>query len=82
MTPGSFDTRTAREVLGDSRAQAIEQKARADADAREYRPPKVAGETYFTQVLASLEVTLYAEQYIKRTARSERKGVGGIGAPQ
>ena len=74
MKPLSFDHGTAREVTGDALARIIEAKAREDADALNFDPPKYAsGETYWGQVQASMHLVTYLSQYAKRAARNERK---------
>lgn len=75
MTPLGFDPKTAREVVGDSRARVIEAKARSDADAKAYDFPIGGYETYWDGVVVSMEMVVYREQYAKRMARNERKGV-------
>lgn len=74
MKPHSFDPKTAREVVGDSRARVIEAKARSDADAKAYDFPIGDYETYWGGVIVSMEMVVYREQYAKRMARNERKG--------
>ncbi len=74
MTPGSFDLATAREIVGDEQARRIEAKARADAEAGDYRPPADAGVSYWSQVRAQMDEIVYHNQYAKRRARIERKG--------
>lgn len=73
MTPLSFDAQTAREIVGDNEARAIEQKARQDADKSEYAAPCVTGKTYWAQVQAQMRAIVYREQFMKRKARNERK---------
>lgn len=72
MTPGSFDPVTARAVVGDEEARAIEAKARADANAGAYSPPPVSGATYWAKVQAEMRVVVYREQFKKRTDRNQR----------
>ena len=73
MTPGSFDAVTAREIVGDSSARVIEEKARKDADTKSYDPPPANTKTYWDSVQAAVKKIVYDEQYDKRVARNERK---------
>ena len=77
MTPMSFDPATAREVTGDAQARTIEAKARADADAQTFDPPKITAATYWGQVQDQMAAVVYREQYMRRKARNERKGLQG-----
>jgi hypothetical protein len=72
MKPGSFDAVTAREIVGDADARALEAKARADADARAYDAPAVGGETYWDSVQRQMRFIVYDSQYVKRLERIER----------
>ena len=73
MIPGSFDSATAREVLGDDAARDIEAKARRDAAAGTFSPPPVAQGGYWGSVVAAMQDVIYREQHAKRTARNARK---------
>ena len=73
MTPLSFDSTTAREIVGDVLARVIEAKARLDADSECFDAPLVYGATYWTTVQSAMRVVIYREQYTKRMARNERK---------
>lgn len=73
MLPKSFDPRTAREVVGDDEARALEASARADAEAGMYQPPKTDGQTYWDQVTQEMRRITYLEQYVKRLRRLKRK---------
>jgi len=75
MTPGSFDPITARDIIGDEPARAIETKARMDADAKTFACPGVDGSTYWANVENEMRAVLYREQYAKRLARNARKSV-------
>ena len=73
MKPGSFDPETAREMVGDESARVIEAKARTDADAGVFDPPKGAARTYWDAVQDKMRHIVYAEQHKKRTERNARK---------
>lgn len=73
MIPLSFDPDSARKTIGDAWARLIEAKARADADARAFDPPALAGHTYWDQVQAEMGRIVYHEQFSKRTQRNKRK---------
>ena len=75
MTPGSFNAETAREIVGDARARAIEAEARADADSGAFNLPNRhhAGQTYWDGVDAEMERVVYAAQHAKRLERIKRK---------
>jgi hypothetical protein len=76
MTPGSFDSVTAREMVGDQQARIIELKARQDADANNYAPPEYGPDgTYFYKVMKEMERVVYSEQFKKRTERNKRKAL-------
>lgn len=75
MTPLSFDPATARQITGDAQARTIEAKARADADAQSFDPPKITAATYWGQVQDQMAAVVYREQYTRRKARNERKGL-------
>lgn len=72
MTPGGFDLSTAREVVGDGAARAIESKARQDADTGRCEPPFACGDTYWDAALAGMRTVIYNEQHAKRRARIAR----------
>jgi hypothetical protein len=72
LTPGSFDPSTAREVTGDELARVIEDKARRDADAQNYDPPFMHGETYWESAQSAMRAVVYREQYTKRLNRNVR----------
>lgn len=76
MKPWSFDPETAREAIGDTQSRAIEAKARADADAETFDPPKWSTETYWECVKGDMMAVIYAQQHKKRTDRNERKAAG------
>ncbi len=74
MTPLSFDPMTAREFTGDAEARRLEAKARGDADAQVFDPPRaLSNGTYADMVRASMWAIVYREQYTKRLARNKRK---------
>ena len=75
MTPGSFDAETAREIVGDARARAIEAAARADADSGAFNLPhrRQASQTYWDGVYAEMERVVYTAQHAKRLERIKRK---------
>jgi len=74
MSPLSFDPVTARVVVGDAEARVIEAKARADADAERFDPPRMAtGGTYWEGAQSQMAAVVYREQFTKRRARIERK---------
>ena len=54
----------------------IEAKARADADAETFDPPKWSTETYWECVKGDMMAVIYAQQHKKRTDRNERKAAG------
>lgn len=79
MTPGSFDPATSREVVGDSRARALEAKARGDADNATYDPPEyLSTGSYWAQAQSCFDRTVYHAQYQKRIERNARKA-GAVG---
>lgn len=73
MTPRSFDSATCREMVGDERARSIEQKARTDADALVFDPPKVTGSGHWGWCQAEFSLRVYAAQFGKRLDRNARK---------
>lgn len=76
MTPRSFDSVTAREMLGDILARTIEAKARKDADAGKdaFAPPKgpITG-NFLADARIDFERAIYLHQFKKRLERNERK---------
>jgi hypothetical protein len=73
MIAGSFDCKTARDVVGDESARRIEAKARADADAGVFQIPPFEGDTYWDQLRSEMARIVYREQYTKRLLRNERR---------
>ncbi len=83
MTPLAFDAETARHVVGDAESRTIEAKARTDADADRFDPPRyVDGCTYWDAVTNSMRVVVYREQFRRRKARLERKAAKDDAAPR
>jgi hypothetical protein len=74
MTPNSFDVSTSKEITGDARCRSIESKARLDADAGNYDPPKISNSSsYWAKAQEDFEVIVYFSQYQKRLDRNLRK---------
>lgn len=75
MSPGSFDEKTCRALVGDERARVIEAAARSQADKGEDWTPPAArpGVTYWDGVASSAESILSAMAYRKRKDRIARK---------
>lgn len=75
MTPKSFDPATSREMVGDERVRTIEARARSDADADIFAPPKPQGTTYWGQCQDEFAHRVYIAQHHKRVARIIRKAI-------
>lgn len=73
IRPGSFDTETARHMLGDERARAIEAKAREDAGAGLWLAPECVGGSYLDGIRNAFERSVYANQWGRRDERNKRK---------
>lgn len=74
MTPQSFEISTSKEITGDARCRSIESKARLDADAGNYDPPKITTpSSYWAKAQEDFEVVVYFSQYKKRIDRNLRK---------
>lgn len=74
MTPGSFDPKTCRAMVGDARARAIESDARqlADSGGILTRSPSTA-RTYWDGVQEEAEWRVARAAYQARTERIARK---------
>lgn len=73
------DSPTPRQVIGEGSARVIEAKARADADAKEFAfKPRIAGDSWVVQWIASMEQIIYCRQYQSRLMRNERKAEAGL----
>lgn len=74
MKVKSFDPETSREMVGDTRARTIEEKARKDADNGVWSPPEPSGfVTYWGQAQDAFATSVYTSQWNKRKARNDRK---------
>jgi hypothetical protein len=67
MIPLSFDPQTAREMTGDEAARVIEAKARSDADAGTFDPPK------WVCLRSQMQIVVYTDQFYRRDNRNRRK---------
>lgn len=88
MTPGSFDLKTAKEVIGDNRMRAVEAMARADADLADLAAPfgtarliDEAPTSYWEQVREQCSRVVYHDAFFTRICRRERKGAMKETAP-
>jgi hypothetical protein len=68
-----FDPVACRSAIGDAQARAVEAKARADAEAGAFDPPRCGGGTFQQQIGPSAAYVVYGAAYNKRLARIERK---------
>lgn len=76
MIARSFDAATSREMVGDERARAIEEKARADADLGldAYEPPAPQSKgTYWGNRQDDFAHQTYTAQFTRRLERNARK---------
>ena len=72
LKPLNFDATTAREVIGDPLSRTVETKARSDADAGLFDPPRQSACTYWGEVQAHMLDVVYMTQHQKRNARNKR----------
>lgn len=81
MAPGSFDLKSAKEVIGDDRMRTVEAMARADADRADLSAPfetarliDEAPTSYWGQVREKCSRVVYHDAFFTRICRRERKG--------
>jgi hypothetical protein len=74
VKPGSFERETSRGMVGHERAEQIEAKARADAQAGNYAPPpfEPEGASYWACRQAEFARCVYDFQYGSTTRKLER----------